>query len=125
VSSCPSRLGLWGEVVIALAVYEISFAFRRACRPFLPIWYLCLSNSCTICTIPSTIRERLHGIQEYLLVVFTRQNDNMLVPPGWFHVVYTPQAGQLLGTDFITIERGVEALVDEWILKASEQQIAG
>ena len=57
--------------------------------------------------------------------MFTRQNDNMLVPPGWFHVVYTPQAGQLLGTDFITIERGVEALVDEWILKASEQQIAG
>ena len=78
-----------------------------------------------------TLLESLCGILEYPLVVFTRQNETILVPPGWLHAVHTLQAGLLLGTDFIRdiphhLHRAVEALVDEWMqAKSSNVNIAG
>lgn len=67
--------------------------------------------------------ERAAPSMESPLVVFTRMEDCLLVPPGWFHATYTTRAGSLLGADFLTsnaahVQRAVEGIADEWVICA-------
>lgn len=73
-----------------------------------------------------TLLERCDRHLEGRVVIHQSARDVVIVPDGWFHAVFTLQAGFLLGTDVLlpglsNIERAINALHDEWQIAANNK----